>query len=133
MLLVVCAVGLGLLVWKSNQPTADAVEGTVLYNGRPLPGGAIDFHPARGQSIRAAIGPDGRYKFANVPTGETKATIETELLLRLHVEPPPKGNENAFPRLKYVRIPGRYTSKTTTPLRLNVRPGRQSVDFALTD
>jgi hypothetical protein len=115
MLLVVCAVGLGLLVWKSNQPTANAVEGTVLYKGRPHPGGAIFFHLARGQSIRATIGPDGRYKFANVPTGETKVTID------------------AFPWLKDVRIPARYTSKTTTPLRLNVKPGQQRVDFALTN
>lgn len=48
----------------SNKPAVAPVSGKVLYNGQPLPYGAIIFQPARGQAGAGAIQPDGTFRLS---------------------------------------------------------------------
>ena len=48
----------------SKTPPVAPVGGKVLYNGAPLPYGAIVFQPAKGQPGAGAIQPDGTFRLS---------------------------------------------------------------------
>ena len=114
------------LVVQRKRPSTGAVTGVVLYNGKPLPGGIVTLHSANDVDFCALISVNGRYAIRSVPKGEMKVTIDTESLK-------PRLGKDVHSMPRYVPIPRKYADPTTTPLTLAVKPGRQHVDFDLTD
>jgi len=55
--------------------SSSTVNGKVLYQGKPVPGGTVTFiHPKKG-SLASAIGEDGGYQFVDIPPGEVQITV----------------------------------------------------------
>ncbi len=110
-----------------------SIAGKVTFNGKPLPGGTVGFHPEKGKAIVAALQPDGTYAVKELPVGKYRVTIETESAKpRVKDEAPPKEKEapkGGAP--KYVPIPPVYGRAQTTPLVVEVVEGKQNHDFSL--
>ncbi len=87
---------------------AAAVKGTVTYNGKALEVGRIFFHVGNDQFVGCKI-KDGQYSVDRLPVGDWVITVET------------KG------------IPRRYEGEKTTPLKVAVKKGSQTLDIDLTD
>jgi hypothetical protein len=99
------------------------IMGKVTYKGKPLPGGTVTFHPAKGKAITGIIQPDGTYAVKDVPLGPAKVAIETE-----SVKPKP----GAAPKGgKYIPIPAKYASPKTSGLTYMVAAGKQTLDIVL--
>ena len=133
------------------------VSGKVTYNGKPVTGGKMMFHPsaAGGQTYTGEINSDGTFTFVGVPTGEMKVTIDTdsykntqtgyEMKMPGGMKPPadvmkpPPGVKMDKPDLQmdkmpvYVKIPAKYADVKTTTLTWNIEKGSQSKDLNLTD
>jgi hypothetical protein len=54
-----------------DRPAADlgTTEGSIRFQGKPLPGGTVSFHPAKGKALVGAIQPDDTYGIKDVPAG----------------------------------------------------------------
>jgi hypothetical protein len=134
------ALAAGVLLACSFAASAAEVQGKALYKGQPLPSGTIAFHPAKGKAIKVEIQPDGTYSAKKVPVGQVKVTIDTEPAKpRVKDKAPAKDKDKAAPKdkpekaPKYVPIPKKYATPETTPLRFEVKAGKQTADFELTD
>ncbi|HEY1191756.1 MAG TPA: carboxypeptidase-like regulatory domain-containing protein [Gemmata sp.] len=125
---VALAIGLGLLGCgsKSADERSATVTGKVtLANGKPLPGGTINFRSTTAAHRLGVgeIGADGTYEATNVPQGPCKVFIDNS-----HLKPvdkssgyvPPAGGKQPLPGTKYVPIPHKYTSENTTDLTTTV-------------
>jgi hypothetical protein len=84
-----------------------AVRGRVTLDGKPLPGGRIIFHQADGQFLGSKIKKDGTFKVDRVPVGTYTITFESE------------------------GVPEKYASEETSPLRVEVKCGANSLEFEL--
>src|SRR5437016_6308627 len=71
---------LGLAARAAENPKVGQIEGTVRFQGKPLPGGTVSFHPDKGKPFVAQLQDDGSYTLKNVPVGAMRVTIETESL-----------------------------------------------------
>jgi len=131
------------------------VSGKVTYKGAPVTGGFITFEPTNGVAAKGDIKPDGTYKVSGVPPGDNKVVIDTEMLQKMagmmnpakmggdSTQPPPEAKDKgaktptagdlAGVMPVYVKIPDKYSKKSTTPLDLKVGGGSQKKDFDLTD
>jgi len=116
------------LAIQRKQAPVGAVEGRVHLRiaglSAPLKGGSVGFHPAKGEVIRVAISPDGKYSVSTIQPGTMKVTVETESVARAAGMGLSKN---------YIGIPRKYADPMTTPLTINVKPGRQTVNFDLTN
>ena len=93
--------------WADDEELA-SVGGKVIYNGRPLADGTITFHLQDGQFVGARI-KEGRFLVERVPAGAAKVTIES----------------------KKVRIPPKFASPETSGMSVEVKKGRNPVNFML--
>jgi hypothetical protein len=124
------AVLVGTTSWSVRADEKEAgdtgvVEGVVTLKGQPLPGGTIQFHPAKGKPIVAQI-KDGAYKAKDVPVGNLAITVETESLN------PAKAKDGAKLDAKnYVKIPEKYGNPETSGLRGEIKKGNQKLDVNL--
>ena len=95
-------------------PAADqdlsTIEGRVAYNGKALPDGTITFHLPDDQFVGARI-KNGAFRVDRVPVGTVKVTIASRKL----------------------RIPTKYGVPETSPLTLEVKPGKGMADFQITN
>jgi hypothetical protein len=82
------------------------VGGTVTLDGKPLPKGKLTLHPAKGKPIAAEI-KEGAYATES-PVGTMVVTIE------------------------YLGAPKVYSDPTASGLRVAVKAGKNTFDFALT-
>jgi hypothetical protein len=148
------ALSLGLVAGCSSgkNPEAPArVSGVVTYQGKPLPGGMIAFHPAGKAPYSSAIGADGTYEVVDLPAGEMAVTVETESVNpdrksqtyggaigermkaeRLKAE----GKAGTMPQQptgRYRKIPSQYANAKTSPLTLTLEAGRQVKPIELKD
>lgn len=112
----------------------ERVRGTVLYNGKPLSGGTVVFHPlppTPGPQALGQIGPDGTFemsvlKHRGAAVGEHRVTIDyrrelTELEAQNLVIPD-------------LLIPAIYARAATTPLKCTVKVDEEnSFRFELMD
>jgi hypothetical protein len=89
-----------------------SVQGTVTLDGKPLAVGRIIFHLAGGQFVGSRLKEDGKYKVDRVPLGRHKVTVEASV----------KGRS---------LLPARYASEDTSALRVEVKKGGSTIDFAL--
>jgi hypothetical protein len=114
------------------------VSGTVRYKGKPLPGGTITFHPAKGKPIVARIKKDGSFAAKGVPVGETHITVETESLRPKSKDceagknvQKDKDKKRAKKLRGYVRIPAMYADREKSGLQKKVLKGKQTFDLYL--
>jgi len=122
-------------------PETAAVTGTITYNGSPIRGGTITFHPqGTGNPAYGLVTPDGTYSLTTYHTddgavlGEHVVTVEVmpgQWAAEADAENaglPGTENSSSGPR-----IPPAYSSAETTPLRYTVKSGTNTADFVLED
>ncbi len=63
---------------KGNPNAPATVTGKVTYNGAPVTGGMVVFHPKEGGMYTAAISPEGTYSVSDLPIGDATVTVDTE-------------------------------------------------------
>ncbi len=126
---------------QADKGKTGTITGTVTYKGRPLPGGTVAFHPARGQAVFSGpIRADGTYEVRGVPVGEARVTVDMALTKagpakgpKLKTPPQDKvlpGKAGAEGQ-RYVPIPRAYADVKTSGLRFEVRPGKQTLNIQL--
>jgi hypothetical protein len=121
-----------------DKPAADlgTVEGKISYQGKPLPGGTVSFHPAKGKPFVGAIQPDGTYRIKDVPAGQYRVAIETASA-KPKVKPPVKDKDNDTkvepPKdaERYVPIPEKYGDPNLSPLMVEVQKGKNFFNIEL--
>lgn len=124
-------------------PPKGKVSGRVLYQEAPLPGGFVTFQPANGHCRPIVVPLDSQGHFeATLPLGDVQVAVDNRKLEHEkepsgHVKakaapPPPAGNSLAVkPPGKYVPIPSKYYSITTSDLHFRVESGSQNHDLDL--
>jgi hypothetical protein len=95
-----------------------SVKGRVTLNGRPLSFGKIIFHLADGQFVGSKIKDDGSFKIDRVPPGALTVTVEATRKTKTAL-----GKEV---------LPERYAQEEKSELRVEVKKGRNELDFRLT-
>ena len=109
------------------------VSGTVTLNNQPVGGagiyGTVTFAPESGGALGVgAIDESGRYKLKTgsrngIETGAYRVAVSIN-----KVEPPV--NRDAMPKAIPI-TPEKYANAAQSGLRADVKPGRNSIDFAL--
>jgi hypothetical protein len=97
----------------------------VFYQGKPLPGGLVNFFSAPGKVVTGRIGEDGRYVVPDVPVGPAKIAVQD--LAGGFGAPGAKGGPTA------VKVPLRYRSADGSGLKYTVSNGDQEHDITLKD
>lgn len=121
-----------------SEPPSGTIVGQVAYKGEPVFLGTIAFHSADGRTASAAISA-GKYHAEKVPLGPAKVTVQSHAPSP-QMTPPPFDDVAASPEKpppprvipKYVPLPPRYASPSTSPLSCDVHQGEQTHDVALT-
>jgi hypothetical protein len=141
-----------------TSATPAKVSGKVTYKNEPVPAGTVTFHTEKGGIFYYPLNPDGTYSGSDLPTGEMVVTIDTE---SANPEGRPKttyggaagrGKEGAtgedymkkmkqmgkvpegpVSQGKYVKIPKKYSDKTTSPFKVTLNKGNNTHNFDLTD
>jgi hypothetical protein len=136
-------------------PGQGHVSGTVLLDGKPLPGGIVTFVPSNNRFgvVTVELDETGNYGPIVLPAGETIVSVDN----RKYAPPPPRGGPVAPPpglspafrsrmsapaprsepapnpavAARYVRIPERYYQSETSGLTITVGTGDQRHDIKL--
>jgi len=147
--LLLAAAGCG----RSLPPVAP-VSGRVMLAGKPVTTGAVWFYPAAsGRPAIGEIGSDGRYTLATFAAadgallGEHRVVIEAREINRTFASPPKAAADLPADLPEEVRreigagmglrekvtwfVPEIYAAASTTPLRADVKPGSNTIDFDL--
>lgn len=126
---------------KKPPAPAGTIEGKITIDGKPLPGGTVGFHPAKGKSIVGPVKLDGSYLIKAIAPGMYRVTITLEA-----TKPAAKGTapakdsnvpkgapkgEPAKDGARYVPIPRAYGDPKTTPLSVQVQADKQVFDLQL--
>jgi hypothetical protein len=153
---VLAALCLGLALGCTKKTNAPAkVSGKVTYKGQALPAGSISFNlsEAGTAAYGSPIAQDGTYQVTDLPTGEMVVTVETESANPKAADTPAygggKGDKMYAERLaaekatsmaakkgarrEYLKIPDKYNSAKTSPLKVTLKAGRQVENFDLQD
>ena len=112
-------------------PAKGEVRGKVTFKGQPVKEGRVTFlNPKEGGAAEALIGADGAYAVqGGVVVGEYVVEI-TPLVQIVDTDPgksPPAPVEKPAPD-----IPMKYRQQGRTPLRANVKAGKNEIDFQMT-
>ena len=124
-------VALPLITGCAKQGFGD-VEGSVTFNGKPLPAGLVTFTSE--DDIWAANGylkGDGTYAMPHVPAGPVRVAIQTDEFkgmmdekvaadLRKRGLPAPEYDEKVK-GFRYVKIPEKYGSRASSELKFEVK------------
>jgi hypothetical protein len=127
-----------LLVSRSaaDDKTPDisgSIQGTVTFDGKPLPGGTVAFHREKGKPFIGLLQPDGTYAVKSIPAGKYRVTIETESAKPQPKDKlPPKDKDEPKDAGRYVPIPRVYADRNTSPLVIEVQNGQNNHDINLT-
>jgi hypothetical protein len=127
------------------DPPAATVKGTLRLDGEPLDNCLITFLPEPGQGLHSPHSTGltdghGHYclRCANQQDGAAigwhrvtvhDLSVSTGVLRRDHGRADLDTQEAAPPPVRRSRVPERYTSAGDTPLRKEVKPGHQVIDF----
>jgi hypothetical protein len=113
-----------------NEGPTSTVSGKVLVGGRAVTTGQINFFSeSQQQSGVGIINPDGTYTVTNAPTGKDKVTISVPTSTKAAAPKSLISKSGPTP----VAVPDRYRNAATTEIRVDVAPGKQTVDIALKD
>jgi hypothetical protein len=116
---------------------AGSIKGVVTCAGKPLPGGTVAFHPAKGKPVVGVLQADGSYAIKNIPAGEYRVTLETESAKPQPKEKlPPKDKDTSKVEApkdtgRYLPIPRVYADPKTSPLVFTVQNGQNNADLHL--
>jgi hypothetical protein len=113
-----------------------SVSGKVLLDGKPVPGGFVNFFP-EGENATAKsspIGEDGSYSVQGVPVGTSKVSVQgifgSEQLPNMKS---PNGKDMPRSNRKTVYVPTKYSTVEQSGLKVDVQPGGQDHNIELTD
>jgi hypothetical protein len=155
--LACCVLSLGLLILLAGcgpgRPRGvehAEVSGKVLFQGKPLPGGVVNFVAVNGAFANTGfIDEKGNYTI-KPPVGEVRIGVDNRMLInqgsqkdRPKDEKTLRGKKAAEAQQdqpqqgplkgRYVQIPKSYTDPTTSGLTYTVKPGAQTYDIELSD
>jgi hypothetical protein len=131
----------------SSGPSFGEAEGSVTLDGKPLGKVRVLFTPdpdsgSHGPSSHAVSDAQGHYRLTGLDPRQTGVVVVGKHRVTVTEPDPPKGPPAAGPskRARAVRfkrevpsvVPGRYQSLLDTPLRVDVRRGKQTIDLKLT-
>jgi hypothetical protein len=130
-LMLLCAVGLVGCGGSGGDPNRNSVQGTVTFDGVPVDGGVIMFLPADAESVKAGgeiIAGKYNLEAAKGPNpGEHRVQILWDKKTGRQI--PSNDPPNTIDETKQV-IPPQYNADSK--LRADIKPGRNTHDFALT-
>ncbi len=110
------------------------VSGQVTLDGTSLATGLVTFFPVAGPVAYGAIDGNGRYVMQTGGTGGLQPG-EYVVTVAANASPssssPQVGNHRYAEPIMPLITPLRYAKKDRTPLRASVKPGSQTIDFAL--
>ena len=154
-LFVAVAALVGVAGCGPSRPAVAPVSGAISYGGTPVTTGVIYFYPEKGRPATSLISRDGTYTLGTFTQadgalmGSHRVVIESRITSpaaprRTLSTPalPPDAPEalrremadglltQAGDELNWL-VPEMYAGVATTPLRANVAPGRNTIDFAL--
>lgn len=105
------------------------VRGRVTIDGEPLTTGAVMLQPDAGPASQAKINPDGSFCLGTFEPEDGAIPGRAVVRVVCRKDITPAGGERAFgPSL----IPEHYTRFETSGLEVDVQPGMDSLDIALT-
>lgn len=107
-----------------------SVSGKVLYEGKPLPGGYVNFMSEGATSVvkTSEIKADGSYSVSGLPVGPAKITVQGLSQRRLADLPGQGGGKT---EQKEVFVPPQYGNSETSGLQYDVKSGSQPHDIEL--
>jgi hypothetical protein len=106
------------------------VEGVVSLDGKTLEGGSVAFYPVQaGPLSYSDIGSNGSYQIRTasrqgVLPGQYVATVSWR-------SRPPSPGMSLREILALEKVPTRYCTKQTSDLRIDVEPGKNTIDLKL--
>jgi hypothetical protein len=108
------------------------VSGKVSYQGKPLPGGYVNFmsEGEQGSFKASGIKEDGSYSVSGLAVGPAKISIQGLSARRL-ADLPGQGGKDEKTQQKEVYVPDKYGNAETSGLKYEVKPGSQSYDIEL--
>jgi hypothetical protein len=130
----VLAVALLVLAASGCGNRTGTVSGKVFYQGKPLPGGNVNFM-SEGPSATvksSTIQSDGSYSVSGVPVGLAKITVQGLAQRRL-AEFKGQGGSTEQREQKEIFVPPHYGNAELSGLQFDVKPGSQSHDIELKD
>jgi hypothetical protein len=105
-----------------------SVSGTITYQGKPLPTGAVTFSGGENGSVTVSSPiTDGKYAMTEVPVGPVKISVTTPP----PSPPPPPGTPAAAPATETIPIPQKYAFADQSGLTYTVKSGAQTYDIKL--
>ena len=140
---------------SSPASVGSKVSGKVTYNGKVVPAGSITFYAPEGGGIYTYSLLEGEYSGSDMPAAEMVVSIETESAnpkgrgntsydkagkqggdpndYRAKMQAMGKVPEGPANKGEYVKIPAKYGSKATSPLKVTLTRGSNKHNFELTD
>ena len=123
------------LLWAGCGPRGEAtaiVRGKIIYKGKGVPNGTINFIPAKGPSATGEIQPDGSYSLTTYKSGDGAVLGRHKVFV---VAMQDMGNalpESRTP-LPPPIVPIKYTSLATSDLTADVERKENTINFDLKD
>lgn len=136
-----------------SRPAVAPVSGRISCDGKQVTTGVVWFYPAVGRPATGQIEADGRYTLGTFTRddgallGSHRVVIESRTITEAKRRPPPKvtplpdGMQEAM-RQEWEAgglaagaegitwlVPEKYAAQATTPLRAEVQPGQNVIDF----
>ena len=127
-------------------PPVAPVSGFVTMNGKPVTTGMVMFHPEKGRAAIGPIGTDGCYSLTTFRSGDGallgphRVTIDARTVaggpskpLPMTLEEEMKQGTNLYPADPGITwiVPEKYALSETSPLTADVKPGSNTIDFAV--
>jgi len=113
---------------QATQPVEATITGMVRFNGMPVTGGTLTLYPSTGAPYPVSIKADGTYNTSGTPIGQMGVGIDTG---PAPVAPPAGSTAPQGPR--HVTIPPKYKNPKTSGLTLDIKGGKETIDFDLHD
>ena len=126
-----------------SRPATVPVSGRVTYQGKPVPLGQIVFYPEKGRPAMGSIGPNGSYRLTTFVAGDSaipgryRVTIQATRTIGggtrpkgLEEELHGVGRSSAKTVTEWL-VPETYARQEATPLKAEVKPGSNTINFDL--
>jgi hypothetical protein len=134
---VLLAVGCG-----RSLPAVAPVSGTVTRAGKPVTQGMVMFQPEKGRMGVGKLGSDGRFTITTFTAGDGAIIGRHKVAIEAYTQgsgprpptaAPAADDTEAFHASGPVvwLVPENYASSQTTPLTADVKPGSNTIDFAV--
>ena len=136
-------IGLGLALWSgaiagcgSGELPVAPVEGTVLYNGKPLTSGVVTFLPATGPVATGEIQSDGTFRLSTYGDGDGAVLGKHQVSIGSFRDPTKEEiakAEGAEPLGSIPVTPQKYLTPATRGLTAEVKQQNEPFQFELRD